>query len=218
MFGTSREDASQRWLVDSLVQVSARAGKPVWIPPDAAGNCCGTPWTSKGYTHGAEHMKSRLAESVERWTGGGDLPLVVDATSCTHGIGDEIDVIDSVAWAHDHLLPSLEVRRRVGSVAVHPTCSARHLDLVATMESLARALADEVTVPLVATCCGMAGDRGLMHPELIEAATAAEAKEVRDGSFDACVSANRTCEIALEHTTGRPYASLVQLLEECTRP
>ena len=127
-------------------------------------------------------------------------------------------MIDAVAWAHDHLLPSLEVRRRVGSVAVHPTCSARHLDLVASMESLARALADEVTVPLVATCCGMAGDRGLKHPELIEAATAAEAAEVREGSFDACVSANRTCEIALEHTTGRPYASLIQLLEECTRP
>ena len=66
-------------------------------------------------------------------------------------------------------------------MAVHPTCSARHLGLVGTMESLAGALADDVTVPLVATCCGMAGDRGLMHPELIEAATAAEAKEVTRG-------------------------------------
>ena len=217
MFGVSRA-SSGRWVVDALVQASARAGKPVWIPPDAAGNCCGTPWTSKGYARGAEHMKSRLAESVERWTGGGELPLVIDATSCAHGIGDSIEVIDSVAWAHEHLLPGLEVRRRAASVAVHPTCSARHLGLVAPMEALARALADEVTVPLVATCCGMAGDRGLMHPELIEAATTAEARQVSEGSFDACVSANRTCEIALEHTTGRPYTSLVQLLEECTRP
>ena len=216
MFGAS---GRHRWVVDALVQVSARAGKPVWIPPDAPGVCCGTPWTSKGYARGAEHMKSALGEAVERWTEGGELPLVVDATSCTHGIGEGgVEVIDSVAWAHDHLLPSLEVRRRVESVAVHPTCSARHLDLVATMESLARALADDVTVPVVATCCGMAGDRGLAHPELIEAATAAEAKEVAEGSFDACVSANRTCEIALEHTTGRPYASLIQLLEEGTRP
>ena len=161
MFGASREDASQRWLVDSLVQVSARAGKPVWIPPDAPGVCCGTPWTSKGYTRGAEHMKSALGEAVERWTEGGDLPLIVDATSCVYGISEGgVGVLDAVAWAHDHLLPELDVRRRVSSVAVHPTCSARHLDLVATMESLARALADEVTVPLVATCCGMAGDRG----------------------------------------------------------
>ena len=34
MFGASAE---QRWVVDALVQVSARAGKPVWIPPDVAG-------------------------------------------------------------------------------------------------------------------------------------------------------------------------------------
>ena len=106
----------------------------------------------------------------------------------------------------------------MASAAVHPTCSARHLDLAAPMEALARALADEVTVPLVSTCCGMAGDRGLIHPELIESATAAEAGEVTAGSFEAHLSANRTCEIALEHTTGRPYRSLVQLLEECTRP
>jgi D-lactate dehydrogenase len=217
MFGVSRK-GNETWVVEALVQASARAGKPVWIPPDAAGNCCGTPWTSKGYVRGAEHMKSKLVESVERWTGGGELPLVIDATSCAHGIDDSIEVIDSVAWAHDHLLPELEVRRRVASAAVHPTCSARHLDLVASMEALARALAEEVTVPLVATCCGMAGDRGLMFPELIEAATGAEASEVAEGSFDACVSANRTCEIALEHTTGRPYVSLIQLLEQCTRP
>ena len=216
IFGASPE---HRWVVDALVRVSARAGKPLWIPDDVPGVCCGTPWTSKGYTRGAEHMKSNLAEAVERWTGGGELPLVVDATSCTHGIGEgEIQVIDAVAWAHDHLLPSLEVRRPISSVAVHPTCSARHLGLVATMESLARAVAEHVTVPLVATCCGMAGDRGLEHPELIEAATAAEAKEVSEGAFDACVSANRTCEIALEHTTGQPYTSLIQVLEASTRP
>ena len=28
-------------------------GKPVWIPPDVAGVCCGTPMTSKGYSDGA---------------------------------------------------------------------------------------------------------------------------------------------------------------------
>jgi D-lactate dehydrogenase len=217
IFGVSRS-GSERWVVDALVQASARAGRPVWIPPDAPGVCCGTPWTSKGYERGAEHMKSKLAESVARWTEGGELPLVIDATSCTHGIDESIEVIDAVAWAHDHLLPELEVRRRVAAATVHPTCSARHLDLAAPMEALARALADEVNVPLVATSCGKAGDRGLLHPELIESATAPEAKEVTGGSFDAHLSANRTCEIALEHATGRPYASLVQLLDDCTRP
>jgi D-lactate dehydrogenase len=34
-------------LPEALVEVSARAGMPVWIPPDLAGSCCGLPWSSK---------------------------------------------------------------------------------------------------------------------------------------------------------------------------
>ncbi len=63
----------------------------------------------------------------------------------------------------------------------------------------------------------MAGDRGLLHPELTASATRTEAAEVTARSFDAHVSANRTCELALEQATGRPYESVVALLERATR-
>ena len=64
----------------------------------------------------------------------------------------------------------------------------------------------------------MAGDRGLLHPELDRGGDGDEAAEVDRARFDAHLSANRTCEIALEQATGRPYVSVVQLLEEATRP
>jgi D-lactate dehydrogenase len=174
-------------------------------------------------------MAGRLADSLRRWTDEGALPVVVDAASCTHGVVAEvaaldgvdlagIEVIDAVAWAHDHLLPRLEVLSPVASATVHPTCSTRHLGLAPRLEALARAAAAEVHVPIVATCCGMAGDRGLLHPELTESATRAEAAEVTARGFDAHVSSNRTCEIGLERATGRPYESVVQLLERVTRP
>ncbi len=86
------------------------------------------------------------------------------------------------------------------------------------LESVARALAAEVVVPLTSTCCGFAGDRGLLHPELTAAATRDEAAEVAAAPFDAYLSANRTCEIGLEQGTGRPYESAIQLLERATRP
>ncbi|MGA7781856.1 MAG: hypothetical protein WCA85_29670 [Paraburkholderia sp.] len=64
----------------------------------------------------------------------------------------------------------------------------------------------------------MAGDRGLLHPELVVAATR-EVKTVLDAHpADACLSANRTCEMGLRHATGRPYESFVFLLEELSRP
>ena len=63
----------------------------------------------------------------------------------------------------------------------------------------------------------MAGDRGLLHPELPAAALADSAAELSGREVDACVSCNRTCELALEGVTGRPYESIVMTLERLTR-
>ena len=216
----------------ALVEVSRRAGAPVWIPPDAAGHCCATPWNSKGYRAGAEHMAAKTLDALWRWSGEGSLPIVTDASSCALGmvedIGAHLDdagrerlgaltVLDPVAWAA-RLLPRLAVRRRVRSVAVHPPCAVRHLGLTRELEMVAGALAEEVHVPRSATCCGFAGDRGFLHPELPAAATADEAAELRGRSFDAHLCSNRTCEIGLSRATGADYASLLFLLEELTRP
>jgi D-lactate dehydrogenase len=221
IFGNPRGTPPRPTLPEALVEVSRRAGLPLWIPDDVAGNCCATPWTSKGYAHGKEYMASKMRESLSRWTGNGELPLVIDASSCAHGliqdVGAEVEVLDSIAWAHDRLLPKLDVKRRVGSLAVHPTCSAGHMRLQTKLDVLAHALADEVHVPVGTTCCGMAGDRGLLHPELPRSALRDVKADLDGRRLDACVSSNRTCELALQQVTGRPYASFVFLLEELTR-
>jgi D-lactate dehydrogenase len=220
IFGNPRGLDARMTLPEALVTVSARAGKPVWIPRDAAGNCCATPWSSKGYQQGQEFMAAKMVESLRRWTDGGELPVVVDASSCSHAmleLCDDVEVIDSVAWAHDHLLPELDVRRKAGSVAVHPTCSTNHMGLRAKLVAMAWQLADDVVVPAGTTCCGMAGDRGLLHPELPQSALRDAAAELEGQQLDACVSSNRTCEVGLQQVTGRPYGSFVFLLEELTR-
>jgi D-lactate dehydrogenase len=232
IFGVSRAESHAMTLPEALVRASERAGLPVWIPPDAAGSCCGTPWASKGYREGHRWMANRIVELLWRWSDEGALPTVVDASSCTHALLDEVppslsdanrerhgrlEVIDAVSWARDRLMPRLAVRRKLGSVALHPTCGGRHMGLDRQLRALARALADEVHIPPSATCCGFAGDRGFLHPELTEAATLEEAAEISSRSFDAYLSSNRTCEIGLERATGRPYAHVVQALEELTR-
>ena len=232
IFGNARGAPAAPSLPQAVVEVSRRAGLPVWIPPDVAGNCCATPWTSKGYERGADLMADRVTESLSRWSDGGSLPLVVDASSCAQGLmkalatrpGEEtpgaparVEVIDSIAWAHDRLLPRLEVRQRVPSVALHPTCSAKQLGLGRRLEVIGRALADRVTVPASASCCGFAGDRGMLHPELPASALRDEAAELDGRGFDAYLTSNRTCEIGLQQITGRRFESFVFLLERLTR-
>ncbi|HEU4944747.1 MAG TPA: FAD-binding and (Fe-S)-binding domain-containing protein [Solirubrobacterales bacterium] len=218
--------------VEALVAVSARAGMPVRIPDDVAGSCCGLPWSSKGFGDAHRHKANEIVERLWDWSGEGALPIVVDAASCTQGIADpgagvlseenaerlsKLEILDSVAWAHDRLLPKLHIESKVGSATVHPTCATRHMGLAPRLRSLAGALADDVYVAPSATCCGFAGDRGIYHPELTAAATRPQAEELAGRDFDAHLSSNRTCEIGLSRATGAEYESVVLLLERLTR-
>jgi D-lactate dehydrogenase len=221
IFGNSRGTRAHPTLPEALVALSQRAGRPLWIPDDVAGHCCGTPWTSKGYARGHELMARRTEAALRRWSEGG-LPVVVDASSCTHGLtsevsADGVEILDSISWVHDHLLEGLAIPRRLESVVVHPSCASRHLGLNAKLAAIADRIAEKVVIPAGSGCCGMAGDRGVLHPELPRSALRDVAAELDGGSFGACVSSNRTCEIALEQVTDRPYRSFALALEELTR-
>jgi D-lactate dehydrogenase len=219
-------------LPEALTAVSARAELPLWIPDDSPGHCCATPWSSKGYDAAAGWMANHTVEALWGWSEEGALPIVCDASSCTLGLVSEIkpllseanaerhgrlEVLDSIGWTRRRLLPRLDVGRRLGSAVVHPTCASRHLANDVELAEIAAALAEHVVVPVRATCCGFAGDRGLLHPELPLAATAEEAAEVASRPFDLHLCSNRTCEIGLQQGTGRRYESFLFALEELTR-
>ncbi|MCJ1676037.1 FAD-binding oxidoreductase [Streptomyces sp. APSN-46.1] len=220
-------------LPEAVVEVSERAGKPVWIPRDVTGTCCATIWHSKGYEAGARVMANTIVAAAWGWTAGGRLPLVVDASSCALGLAHEVvpyltddnralhaelTIVDSVVWAARELLPHLRVVRTVGSAVLHPTCSMRHLGDEAELRAVAEACAEEVVVPDDVGCCAFAGDRGMLHPELTASATAREAAEVTARHFDAHLSANRMCEVGMDLATGRGYYSVLLELERATRP
>ncbi len=219
-------------IAEALVEVSRRANLPVWIPADVAGSCCGLPWSSKGFAEAHHHKANEMIAKLWAWSGVGALPIVIDAASCTGSIADpgdgvlseenagrlaQLQILDSVAWAHDRLLPNLEINAKVANATVHPTCATRRLGLTHRLERLVNALAEDVQVPPTATCCGFAGDRGITNPELTAAATAPEAREVTPHHFDAHLASNRTCEIGLERATGAPYESFLFLLERLSR-
>jgi len=229
---SKRANEGANTVSEALVAVSARAGMPVWIPGDVAGSCCGVPWSSKGHRSQHAWMASKTIAALWRWSDAGALPVVCDASSCTLGLTSEappalsdelrerhsrLEILDSVEWL-ERLLPQLPEPRRLGRVTLHPTCASRHLGLVGRAHALAGALADEVMVPAESTCCGFAGDRGMLHPELTAAATAPQAAELAArGPFDAYLSTNRTCEVGMERATGEPYSGLAVALEELTR-
>jgi D-lactate dehydrogenase len=92
------------------------------------------------------------------------------------------------------------------------------MNLSPKLEGIARACSETVTVPLLAGCCGFAGDRGFLFPELTESATRREAAEVTAGRHEGYFSSSRTCEIGMTRGTGQIYRSYLYLLEHATRP
>jgi D-lactate dehydrogenase len=208
---------------DALLTLADRAGIRLLIPDPIAGLCCGTPWSSKGMRAGYAAMRERVVPALLEASQDGALPIVCDAASCTEGFERLLDasaakirVTDSVAFAAATLLPWLTVRERYPSLALHPTCSSTRLGLLPAMLDLANAIADEVVIPDDWQCCGFAGDRGLLRPELTASATRGEAAAIGQREFSAHASVNRTCEIGMTRATGATYLHLLELVERAS--
>ena len=231
MFGPVEGEPERPTIPEALVALARRAGVPVHIPDDIGGSCCSTPWHSKGYVEGDEVMSNATVERLFRWSDEGRLPVVVEGSSCTHGFRearaaltpatrerfDRLRILDSVEFVHDTLLPRLRTDRRLGSACVHPVCSVVEMGLTPKLVGIARAVADEVVVPDRAGCCGFAGDRGFLHPELTASATRAEAEEISRRPFDAHLISNHPCTIGMHRATGRPWQNFALVLEALTR-
>ncbi len=232
VLGASREERGAAALASTIVRVAARAGLQLFIPDDVFGTCCGMPYSSKGFASAYALAASRAVDRLFRWSDGGRLPVVVDASPCAFALTtcrdaleatqrerfDAMRIEDAVSWAHDTMLPRLPLRRRVPRVAVHPVCSVVKMGLVPKLTATMRACADDVAVPVEAGCCGFAGDRGYTHPELTEAATRAEAAEINAaGTYDFYVSSSRTCEIGMSRATAHGFRSFWEVLDAASR-
>ncbi len=208
----------------SLKSLTHKAGLKFTIPENIANRCCGTPWKSKGLTDGYEVMIDSTYAALLAASDNGRLPIVCENSSCTEGLVKAINskplsqltIIDSVDFAAEYLLPKIEVRRKLNSIALHPTCSSTLLGSNSNLESLAQAISNQVTTPLEWACCAFAGDRGILHPELTASATQGEARSLKGQHFDAYLSTNRTCEIGMSRATGQNYKHILVQLDQLT--
>ncbi|PZF80852.1 FAD-binding oxidoreductase [Jiangella anatolica] len=220
----------------AFLALARRAGVDVAIAERTPSLCCGTPWASKGLKAGAAVMAQQVFAALWPLTDDGRLPVVADASSCSHGLAglgsslpasdaaqwERVTVVDAVAFVRSSVLPRLAPvpdAHRLDRVVLHPTCASVHLGDVDDLVALGSAVAREAVVPSDWGCCGFAGDRGLLHPELTRGATAAEAATVAAvGEAGGYASCNRTCELGMTRATGKPYRHVLELLEEATRP
>ncbi|TAE17360.1 MAG: FAD-binding oxidoreductase [Bacteroidetes bacterium] len=217
----------EKTVQQAFLHICEAAGVQVLLPNNITSQCCGQPFSSKGFTDAALLKFTQWIDAAWVWSQQGTLPIVVDFTSCTYTFlkykktlpatyqqkFEQLQLKDIIAYLAD-LLPKLSLKKVSQTVVLHPTCSSQKMGLVSTMQQVAQACATQVIIPKNAGCCGMAGDRSFFVPELPASATLAEVAEVDYTKVQGCYSTGHTCEMALSEASGATYRNLVYLVYE----
>jgi len=217
--GPQRGDGDPKQpMPESAERLFRKAGFDVIYPDALAGLCCGQPFESKGLVDAADAKSAELEAALHAASDGGRLPIVFDTSPCAYRmkkfLAGRLPLHDVIEFVHDEVLPRVDLRPREATVAVHPVCSARKMGLADKLTAIAARCATQVVTVEEVQCCGFAGDRGFTHPELNEHALR-HLKAALPATCEAGYSTSRACEIGLSEHAGRPYRSIIQLVEAC---
>lgn len=223
MMGPAVRDYNQVSLLDKTKQLLVKAGYKVVLPQWVNQLCCGQPFDSKGYPTQAQQKENELIEALIEATREGQDPVYVDTSSCSlHLIeairkrGVHLKIYDSVDFIHQFLLKQLDFYPIDEDIALHITCSSRHLaENQAFLDIVRNCTTKQVVIPEDIYCCGFAGDKGFNTPEL----NAHSLRHLKD-DVKHCkqgVSNSRTCEVGLSEHSGIDYRSIVYLVDSVTQ-
>lgn len=206
-------------LVETTIGLLEKAGFKVVFPPNYESLCCGTIWESKGMPDVADRKTKELEEALRIASKNGKYPILCDQSPCLFRMREKIvgmKLYEPVEFVETFLVDRLDFHPIDERVAVHATCSTRKLRLTATLVSLAKRCSSNVLLPDEVGCCGFAGDKGFVNPEINEYALRKLAPQLQSGQIVAGYSTSRTCEIGLSDRGGVPYKSILYLVDRCT--
>lgn len=221
-------EGKKKNLMETFISICNKSGIEVLIPDNINNSCCSQIFSSKGLFSAYRYTANNIVEQLWKTSREGTLPIVIDVSSCTYTLHhirpvlendnkskfDQLTILDSVDFLHDMIMPFIDVKARKKDIVLHPVCSLEKMKTENKFLTLARHFADEVTMPINAGCCGMAGDRGFLFPELTGSATKPEATEVKQKNYDGYYSSTKTCEMAMSDAVEKNYESILFLVDE----
>lgn len=216
-------------IMETFLSVCAKAGVGVSIIENANQTCCSQIFSSKGFKEAYQFTANKTIENLWRSSSQGLKSIVIDVSSCAYTLHqlrpfltednktkfDRLRILDSVDFLHDMILPLVKIKAKAKSIVLHPVCSLQKMKTEDKFVTIATSFASEVTVPKHAGCCGMAGDRGFLFPELTTSATAPEGNEVKQRKYEGYYSTTKTCEMAMSEAVNENYESILYLVDEC---
>ncbi len=183
---------------------------------DSGAVCCGQIFDSKGLATARDEILQQSRMVLDRLPV--DIPLVTDVSTCGaafHAHASQLGrtVLSPLAFLEEWILPRLTIERHHSHTIVHPGCGVEYSGDHGRLLRVVGAVSERVSVPPSAGCCGMAGDHGLRHPQIVDAALHTELLELEHlGDADAFVSLNPVCQAALADRSDRNWISVWELV------
>ncbi|MCC5827217.1 FAD-binding and (Fe-S)-binding domain-containing protein [Alkalimonas sp.] len=219
IFAPQQQAPDQRDIATVLSTVLARAGYRMFVPENLPDLCCGQPWDSKGWCDLASRKRSDTIQQLQQAMAGKPLMVLTDASPCALQLQTgqpEFELFELAEFLYQKVLPQLRVHKLKEPVLLHLTCSSKRRGSADQLLALTEACAETVVVPADIECCGFAGDKGFVLPEL-NAHALKTLKQQVPADCQRGYSNSRTCEIGLTEHSGLPYQSVLYLLEEVSR-
>ncbi|MDP1816424.1 MAG: FAD-binding and (Fe-S)-binding domain-containing protein [Leadbetterella sp.] len=218
----------QKNLMETFYSICKKSDINLVILSEIQNACCGQIFSSKGFSSAFEYTANDILEKMWQSSKEGLLPIVIDVSSCQYTLKSissvlttdnivkfhKLKILDSIDFIHEYVMPYQRVVNRKSEIVLHPVCSLQKLKTNDKFVEIAQAYAEKVNVPISAGCCGMAGDRGFLVPDLTASATFEEANEVKQCSAEAYYSSTKTCEMAMSEAVGVNYESILYLIDE----
>jgi len=215
-------------ILQTFMSICSKSGIDVVVLENATGSCCSQIFSSKGYKAAHQFTANNIIEKLWQSSREGTFPIVIDVSSCAYTLHhlrpslneankqkyDQLTILDSVDFLHDMVMPAAVVKQQKSNIVLHSVCSLEKMKTSHKFINLAQHFAVGVTVPKNTGCCGMAGDRGFLLPELTASATHPEAVEVNDHQYAGYYSSTKTCEMAMSDAVKATYESILYLVEE----
>ncbi|OBV28785.1 hypothetical protein BKN38_00155 [Helicobacter sp. CLO-3] len=198
IFAPNDAASDKRALAQVFESVCEKAGYSVKYPPNIQKLCCGK--AHKNHPQAKDTLAKNAYEALLKASDNGRIPIVCDHSACSlellasireieskgldfanlgsanpDSCARKLRIYDMPAFVAKYLLERLEIAPTSEKIALYAPCSTRHNATKnegweGSMMLLANALSAQVCAEDVIKCCGFAGNKGFITPELNQSA------------------------------------------------
>lgn len=219
--GLAKGDPSSLPTMGDMVCLLQKAGYNVLFPEDMSNLCCGTIWESKGIPDMADKKAAELELALRKASKNGQYPILCDQSPCLYRMRHTmqgLDLYEPAEFIEKFLLDKLDITPLHETIFLHITCSMRKMGLADTILRVAQCCADNVIIPTKVGCCGFAGDKGFIEPELNDWALRHLSEQQKAYNASVGISNSRTCEVGLSSHATIPYMNIAWLVSKVSKP